>query len=314
MKPKVVPGNVYGRWTVLDDHQLTERGERRWLCRCECGTERYVLERGLIYGGSTSCGCLAREHSGRRTALKLEGQTFGMLTVLRQSQRRAPNGAVMWHCHCACGNDCEVPGTHLATGKRTHCGCQSARAYSYTDITGRVFHRLTALYPLDKRDNAGYVMWRCRCTCGSETDVSYNALVYGNVKSCGCRKREHVEQLSEHLTHVAGTSLDMIKSTKLPKNNTTGVKGVYLVKGKYVAKIVFQKKQYFLGTFDELEDAKAARLEAEKQIRESVVDCYTRWKQRADDDPAWAKENPVQITVERDGNNRLRLVCLPEMK
>ena len=41
---------------------------------------------------------------------------------------------------------------------------------------------------------------------------------------------------------VDGTSIDAIRSKKVPKDNTTGYKGVYLIRGKYVAKIVFQKK------------------------------------------------------------------------
>ena len=44
------------------------------------------------------------------------------------------------------------------------------------------------------------------------------------------------------LTHVAGTSVDMLKSKKIPTDNTTGYKGVYLIRGKYVAKIVFQNE------------------------------------------------------------------------
>lgn len=62
---------------------------------------------------------------------------------------------------------------------------------------------------------------------------------------------------------MGGTSLDIIQSQKLPRDNTTGYKGVYLVRGKYLAKIVFQKKQYFLGTYDNIEDAASARKEAE---------------------------------------------------
>lgn len=42
------------RWTIIGDYIITERGERKWLCRCHCGTERYVLERSLLYGGSKS--------------------------------------------------------------------------------------------------------------------------------------------------------------------------------------------------------------------------------------------------------------------
>ena len=311
MRRKVSAGDVYGRWTVQNEWMTNEKGQRKWLCRCECGSERYVLERGLLYGGSTSCGCLARERAGRRAAQGLEGMTFGMLTVLEPSDRRAANGTVLWKCRCECGNVCELPGTQLKAGKYTHCGCQTAGQRRYVDIAGRVFHRLTALYPVDRRDGAGYMMWRCRCECGNETEVSYNALMYGNVKSCGCRKREYVQTLSEHLTHVAGTSVEMLKSTKLPSNNTTGVKGVYLIKGKYVAKMVFQKKQYFLGTFDCLEDAKAARLAAEEEISQKVVEYYGRWKQRADADPVWAAEHPVSISVEKDPNNRMQLKCLP---
>lgn len=36
-------GQVFGRWTVLKDYILTPRGERKWACRCVCGTERYAL-------------------------------------------------------------------------------------------------------------------------------------------------------------------------------------------------------------------------------------------------------------------------------
>ena len=312
MKRTVSPGDVFGRWTVLDQSDAAERGQRKWLCRCECGSERYVLERSLLYGGSSSCGCLARERSGRRTTLQLEGQTFGSLTVLSQSPKRAPNGAVMWLCRCECGRVCNVPGTHLATGKRTHCGCLTVRR-QYVDITGHVFHRLTALYPLASRDAAGYVMWHCRCECGNETDVSYNALLYGNVKSCGCRKREHDKALHSYLTHAAGTSLDMLRSKKVPANNTTGVKGVYLIRGKYVAKIVFQKKQYFLGTFDNIEEARAARLAAEEQINASAIRYLERWRARADADPAWAQANPVAISVERDNHAQLVLHCSPAL-
>ena len=40
----------------------------------------------------------------------------------------------------------------------------------------------------------------------------------------------------------------------MPADNTTGYKGVYFVRGKYVAKIVFQKKAYYLGNFDDIEE------------------------------------------------------------
>ena len=32
----------FGRWTVLGDFATTPKDERKWRCRCDCGTERYA--------------------------------------------------------------------------------------------------------------------------------------------------------------------------------------------------------------------------------------------------------------------------------
>ena len=59
------------RWTLLSESEpataRSGRKRRRWLCRCECGTEKLVLEQSLRLalrsetGGSRSCGCLVAE-------------------------------------------------------------------------------------------------------------------------------------------------------------------------------------------------------------------------------------------------------------
>jgi len=67
---------------VIGPYAENPKGERKWLCRCECGTEKYVLERSLLYGGSESCGCLRKERAARAVAYDLHGQVFGELTVL----------------------------------------------------------------------------------------------------------------------------------------------------------------------------------------------------------------------------------------
>ena len=182
------------------------------------------------------------------------------------------------------------------------------------DITGKVFGRLTALHPTEKRDTKGYVIWHCSCSCGKEIDITYNALCYGNVQSCGCQKKEKEQYLHTYLTHVDGTSMNLLKSIKLPKNNTTGVKGVYLIRGKYVAKIVFQKKQYILGSFDTLEEAAEARKEGEEVFCDTVVEYYEKWKAKADADSTWAAKNPMRIFVDRDESHRIRVEFLPQLQ
>lgn len=315
-------GQRFGRWTVLDDYITVERKtggikERKWLCRCECGTERYVLERGLLYGGSQSCGCLTRERFREATTLSLAGKTFGDLTVLEQVEERSPQGGVQWRCRCSCGEEYIIAGTLLVTGRVSHCPNREAhkekRNYKVSDITGQKFERLTALYPVDERTQKGGRIWHCRCDCGNEVDVPYNDLLYSNMKSCGCQKKENDQKLQENLTRISGTSMDMIRSKKIPTDNTTGYKGVYRKQGKYFAKLVFQQKQYHLGTYDRIEDAADARKKAEEDIFDEMDAYYAAWKIRADLDPQWAEENPVYATVERNGDGTLRLVCTPEL-
>lgn len=310
---KVLSGQRFGRWIVLDDFVLTTKGERKWLCRCDCGAQRYVLERGLVYGGSESCGCLRKEKAAAAISPDLTGQVFGELTVLRRAVNPKTRG-VVWVCKCSCGAEYEVQGTLLTNGRRTRCPSKVHRKnYAYSDVTGKNFEMLTALYPIwDQRDSRS-VIWHCRCECGNEIDVPYNNLVYGNMKSCGCKKKAHDKKLGSFLTHVAGTSLDMLKSQKVPTNNTTGVKGVYLINGKWVAKIVFQKKQYYLGTFSDFATAAQVRKEAEEMIRDGTVSHYSKWKAKADVDPEWARKNPISIHVEKKQDNTISISLLPVM-
>lgn len=306
------PGQRFGRWTILDRYVFSARGEKKYLCRCDCGTERYVLERSLKYGGSQSCGCLRKERAYQATAYNLLGQTFGELRVIGRSRKRTEMGAY-WTCLCSCGYTCEATAAELVSGRKTHCGCKSVRSYATSNITGRRFGRLTAMYPTKKRDAKGFVIWHCRCDCGNEPDVSYNNLMYCGQQSCGCRKKEHDQELGTLLTHVGGTSLEMIQSQKLPRDNTTGYKGVYLVRGKYMAKIVFQKKQYFLGTYDSIEEAAAARKSAEALLFGETAAFIQKWKESAAKNPEWAGDNPVEIHVSRDRDGRLAVSYSPQI-
>lgn len=205
-------------------------------------------------------------------------------------------------------------GTLLVTGRKSHCGCKTDPQYYSVNIAGKRFDRLTAKYPLSDRDSKGGVVWHCTCECGNEVDVPYNWLVHGNLRSCGCWKRERESKLGDLLTHVNGTSIDMIKSKKIPTDNTSGVKGVYFQKGKWIAKIVFQQKQYHLGQYDSIEEAAQARKEAEKLLFDGAAAHYERWKAKATLDPKWAEQNPVQILVAKRSTSELNVTFLPEVQ
>lgn len=53
-------GKRFGHWIVLERDKNKNR-DSRWLCRCDCGTERIVRQKGLIDGTSQSCGCIPRQ-------------------------------------------------------------------------------------------------------------------------------------------------------------------------------------------------------------------------------------------------------------
>ena len=115
-------GRRFGRWTVLAMHPERYRSGRyhclvRWLCRCDCGTERVVIGSNLYRGKSTSCGkCRTPDLTGKR---------FGCWTVLAMhSERYRCSGASfdLWDCRCACGNQRIVFGNNLRRGKSSSCG------------------------------------------------------------------------------------------------------------------------------------------------------------------------------------------------
>lgn len=135
------------------------------------------------------------------------------------------------------------------------------------DLTGRRFGRLRAVAPTGKKASDGSLYWLCECSCGNMTVVSSNKLLQKKTVSCGCYRRE---ALHRSHTYVAGTCLEIINSEKVSKNNTSGAKGVSRSRGMWRANIVFAGKHFYLGRFNDFEDAVAIRKEAEK-LRKEVI-------------------------------------------
>ena len=302
-------GQRFGRWLVLEGYRKTKSGYK-WKCRCECGVERFVLARNLKSGVSQSCGCLNREKV-RALGSHLQGQTFGDLTVLEQAEH-VSGKSLRWKCKCVCGNECVVTSSRLLTGKKTHCGCKTRKDHTKQDITGQKFKMLTALYETDRRSHNGSVIWHCRCDCRYEVDVSYDNLKYSSLISCGCRKKEVSQKLNSYLTHVAGTSVDMLKSKKI-RANQTGVTGVYLSHGKYRAEIQFQGVTYRLGTYTKLETAAYVRGQAKQLLHNDFLRFYEKWKEKADVDPDWAEENPISVAVNKTESGGFEVSMLPKL-
>ena len=63
--PDIV-GNRYGRWTVIGNAGKCQSGEKKILCRCDCGTEKVLRRSSVTSGNSKSCGCYASEENQKR--------------------------------------------------------------------------------------------------------------------------------------------------------------------------------------------------------------------------------------------------------
>jgi len=108
-------GNKFGKWTVVERAENSKNRQIRWLCRCECGTERIVKIYDLKKGNSTNCGC----------ARKVDrlGKRYGRLVVLEKGEKDKKSRDTFWKCKCDCGNYLVVAGRSLNSGNTKSCGC-----------------------------------------------------------------------------------------------------------------------------------------------------------------------------------------------
>lgn len=126
-------GRKFGRLTVIGRGKDSIRNNGAeiptWVCKCECGNIVSVEQCLLKSGGTKSCGCFKSESSSERFSLKLEGRKFGKLTVIKRNGTITNNDGtqhLLWLCQCECGNQKEVRGGDLTTGKVKSCGCMSS--------------------------------------------------------------------------------------------------------------------------------------------------------------------------------------------
>ncbi len=146
-------------------------------------------------------------------------------------------------------------------------------------LIGQRFGKLTVTEDLGTRKGGKIHMWHCVCDCGGEIDVAQDHLIQGLTKSCGCL---HDSIGRENLKLVRGTSVTKLEGRKgkLNASNTSGYNGVYeqyshgKQTGRWKAQIGFCGKTYGLGTFEKIEDAVAARKEAEERLYGSFLDWY----------------------------------------
>jgi len=273
-------GQRFGRLTVLQNagRKLAIGGKKEyiyWLCQCDCGNTCETTAANLKCGNSKSCGCLFDDFMKSKFN-DLTGQRFGMLTVIKTADYIKEKQ--YWLCLCDCGKECTVSAAQLqrVRGAIKSCGC----IYDvYKNLEGKRFHRLTVIeyLPEVSEGKGGSRHWRCICDCGNEILATSSRLLNGRARSCGCYRDEtYIENIKAATKRLAvdGTLISVIASRKLSSANKSGVRGVVLRNGRYVASITFKRKVYYLGTYDTLEEAAVVRREAEAKYFDTFLEEY----------------------------------------
>ncbi len=200
-------------------------------------------------------------------ARDLSNQRFGDLMADHPTDKR-DSGSVVWSCRCLrCGSTCEVSARNLVNGHTASCGCARGRQVKPGDEFGSLKVKERA-----GSNEKGKSLWLCECECGNKVTALGIVLRRGDITSCGCNATKK-KRLLEANGSVDGTRLSLLNG-KLPKNNTSGVRGVVRDKrrGGWIAQIKFQGKHRYLGHFTDLADAAEARRQAEQELFDPVLE------------------------------------------
>lgn len=122
-------GNKYSYWTVIGLEDGLPEHHYKALCRCICGTIRWISHSRLRHGKAKSCGC--KNHKPVNYGIH-PGDKIGYWTILRQDHDH-------FLCRCVCGKEKRISAATLLQGRSRSCGChrQDHRDFSRPLERGR---------------------------------------------------------------------------------------------------------------------------------------------------------------------------------
>lgn len=141
-----------------------------------------------------------------RESESIIGKKFNRLTALERVHDNSKYVKYLFKCDC--GNKKIIKKHSVVNGLTKSCGCLSnekVKKRCFKDLTGQVFGRLTVISPHHTTRLGTY--WNCKCICGNECVVLTTKLSNGHTTSCGCRKEEINQAISDmNKTHELSNS------------------------------------------------------------------------------------------------------------
>lgn len=189
-------GQRFNKLTVLGYHS-GKGASCKWLCRCECGTEKAVVAGNLKNGGTKSCGCHRRAVGlimCKQVAKPndLVGVIENFLTYISDAEPQLVGKDKlkrrMINVRCGCGNEIMIAAQSFTSRETKSCGCMKHAFRKRLDMIGQRFGRLLVLKQAEA--SGANKRWECICDCGKLTRPFAGALRNGRAQSCGCLARE----------------------------------------------------------------------------------------------------------------------------
>jgi len=73
-KCRVKPGDIFTRLTVIKELPQEKTYQYRWLCECQCGKKKAVIETYLLKGQTKSCGCLLKDTIQKQSKIRWQNR------------------------------------------------------------------------------------------------------------------------------------------------------------------------------------------------------------------------------------------------
>lgn len=192
-------------------------------------------------------------------------------------------------CECECGNKNFVTEYNsVVCGNTKSCGCynnemrikvgKANKKYNTYDLSGDFgigYTRKGEEFYFDLED---YDLIKEYCWSIDSKVRNYKAIIARDCKNNKVIRLANLVMNAKYIDHINRNTLDNrkenlrictqsqnSKNQSKPKNSKCEFMGVSFERGKYCARIGYNKKKIHLGSFDNLEDAIISRLKAEKE-------------------------------------------------
>lgn len=195
---------------------------------------------------------------------ELLGKRFGKLVAIKEVEKRASDGRVLWICKCDCGKESTVRSTHLVRGKIKSCGCEQGN--------GNLKHGMwkTRIYKVwssvksrcMSENNSRYYDYGGRgitiCDEWLDFENFYKDMGDSPTKKHQIDRIDNNKGYSKENCRWVTPSQNMANRNK-SKKSLNKYKGVHQTKNKkWTASITKNYKTYRLGTFETEEQAAKA--------------------------------------------------------